>query len=108
MLNFKNRRPCSFTPPFSYSLPLMLALMLSLLLSARGEDATVKTNAAWRFPCNPEEIAHYTAYRVSQPMKIDGELREPGWQAAPRSPRFIDILTGKQAMYDTRAALLWD
>lgn len=60
------------------------------------------------FPCQEEELAHYTAYRVGSKVKVDGRLDEPAWQQAPRSPRFVDILTGKPTLYDTRAAVLWD
>ena len=26
----------------------------------------------------------------------------------PRSPRFVDLVSGKRALYDTRAAVMWD
>src|SRR5579884_4249234 len=61
-----------------------------------------------KFPCPDSEITHYTAYRVSEPMKIDGRLDEKAWQLAPRSPRYVDIITGKPALHDTRAQILWD
>ena len=64
--------------------------------------------AEWKFPCPENEIARYTAYRVSRADPIDGRLDEPAWQRAPRSPRFADILTGRPVMHDTRAAVLWD
>ncbi len=62
----------------------------------------------WVFPCKEAEIAHYTAYRVRESIKVDGRLDEACWKSASRSPRFIDIITGKAALHDTRAALLWD
>jgi hypothetical protein len=62
----------------------------------------------WKFPCQQDQIAHYTAYHVSEPITIDGKLNEKAWELAPRSPRFVDILTGKPALFDTRASLLWD
>jgi hypothetical protein len=87
-------------------------LALGLVATPHGlgqaEPPTLGTNALARFPCNPEEIAHYTAYRAGEAVHIDGRLDEKCWQAAPRSPRFIDILTGKPTLYDTRAAILWD
>src|ERR1700761_821591 len=61
-----------------------------------------------KFPCPDDEVAHYTAYHVSEPIKIDGRLDEKAWQFAPRSPRYVDILTGKPALHDTRAQILWD
>jgi hypothetical protein len=62
----------------------------------------------WKFPCPQDEIAHYTAYHVSQPIHIDGKLDKAAWQKAPPSPRFKDIITGDPAVYDTRAYVLWD
>src|SRR5512138_3501138 len=70
--------------------------------------ASLAQEAAWKFPCPTNEIAHYAAYRVSEPIHVDGKLGETVWQAAPTSPRFIDILGGQAALYDTRATVLWD
>jgi hypothetical protein len=56
----------------------------------------------------PQEPAHYTCYRTAGPLTIDGKLDEPSWQLAPRSCRFVDIVTGKPAWFDTRVAILWD
>lgn len=39
---------------------------------------------------------------------IDGKLNEKAWELAPKSPRFVDIVTGGPALYDTRSAVLWD
>jgi hypothetical protein len=54
------------------------------------------------------EVAHYTCYRTAQPLTIDGDLTKPAWQHAQRSPRFVDVVTGRPAQLDTRAAALWD
>lgn len=80
-----------------------IRLFLSLLLGSASLSA-----AEWKFPCPTNEIAHYTAFHVSQPIRIDGRLDEPAWAQAPHSPRFIDILSGRPAIHDTRASLLWD
>ena len=57
----------------------------------------------------PEErIAHYTAHRVAEPLRIDGKLDEESWRLAPRSSRFVDLITGQPTIHDTRAAVLWD
>jgi hypothetical protein len=45
---------------------------------------------------------------VTEPVRIDGRLDEKCWQTAPRSPRFVDVLTGEPTLHDTRAAVLWD
>jgi hypothetical protein len=64
--------------------------------------------AAWPFPWPADQIAHYTAYRTATPLTIDGRLEEAVWQAAPRSPRFRDLIHGGATIYNTQAALLWD
>lgn len=60
------------------------------------------------FPWPEERIAHYTARRVAEPPRIDGKLDEESWRLAPRSPRFVDLITGQPTIHDTRAAVLWD
>ncbi|MEI9863272.1 MAG: hypothetical protein WDN00_01660 [Limisphaerales bacterium] len=66
---------------------IRLILFLLLPFCAFAED--------WKFPVPENEIAHYTARHVSGPMLIDGKLNEKAWQQAPRSPRFVDIITGQ-------------
>src|SRR3569623_1102754 len=60
------------------------------------------------FPWPDELVARYTAYRALAPLTIDGKLDEPSWLRAPRSPRFVDLITGRPTIHDTRAAVLWD
>jgi hypothetical protein len=55
-----------------------------------------------------DQVAQYTCYRASGPLTIDGRLDEPSWLAAPVSNRFVDIVTGEPAWFDTRVRLLWD
>ena len=62
----------------------------------------------WPFPWSQELIAHYTAYRVDKAPVIDGRLDEACWLAAPRSPRFRDMISGEAAIHNTQAAVLWD
>jgi hypothetical protein len=50
----------------------------------------------------------YDCYRTHAPLHIDGILDKPSWQHAPKSPRFVEVVSGGPALYDTRAALLWD
>lgn len=50
----------------------------------------------------------YKAYRASEPIIVDGKLNEQSWKLAPKSPRFVNIVNGEPALYDTRAAVLWD
>src|SRR4026207_1305435 len=61
-----------------------------------------------KFPCAESKIASYTAFRTLAPIVIDGRLDEAAWGAAPRSPKFVDIISGEPTRHDTRAAVLWD
>ena len=67
-----------------------------------------KDPEAWTFPWPQDKIAHYTAYRADMPIQVDGNLDEACWKRAPRSPRFSDLISGRHAIHDTRAAVLWD
>ncbi|HIG16698.1 MAG TPA: hypothetical protein EYQ31_05070 [Candidatus Handelsmanbacteria bacterium] len=60
------------------------------------------------FPWPADQIQQYKAYRIDEPIAIDGHLDEPAWTQAPRSPRFTDMITGSRGIHDTRAAVLWD
>jgi len=60
------------------------------------------------FPWPEEQVAHYTAYRVDEQLMIDGRLDEVSWRRVPRSPRFVDLISGRPTIHDTRAAVLWD
>lgn len=50
----------------------------------------------------------YLCHRAAGPIAVDGRLDEPAWQRVPRSPRFVDVVSGAPGLYDTRAAALWD
>jgi hypothetical protein len=56
----------------------------------------------------PDHNTPYTCYRTREPLAVDGRLAQAAWQKAPRSPRFVDMVTGDAAPFDTRAAALWD
>jgi hypothetical protein len=78
----------------------------SLLLL--GAAALAAASEPWPFPWPEDRIARYDAFRVAAPIVVDGRLDEPGWKAAPRSPRFSDLVRGAPGIHDTRAAVLWD
>jgi Carbohydrate family 9 binding domain-like len=82
--------------------------MASLGFAAALLRVTSSRADEWKFPCPQDEIAHYTAFRTREPIQVDGRLDEAAWQQAPRSSRFVDIITGKPAVHDTRASVLWD
>lgn len=50
----------------------------------------------------------YHAHRAKNPMRPDGRAASPAWATAPRTPRFVDMLSGAPAPLDTTAAILWD
>ncbi len=47
------------------------------------------------------DIAQYTCYRTRRAPALDGRLADPARQQAPRSPRFVDMVTGDPAIFDT-------
>jgi hypothetical protein len=63
---------------------------------------------AARYGAAEQEIAHYTCHRTRSPGPVDGRAGGPAWRKAPRSPRFVDMVTGEPGYFDTRAAALWD
>jgi hypothetical protein len=78
----------------------LFVLLLGMTTWLRAEE--------YKFPCPEDEIAHYTAFHVSEAITVDGKLNEAAWQLAPRSPRFVDILTGRPPIHDTYAQVVWD
>jgi len=58
--------------------------------------------------CDDSTIAHYTCFRTPDEINIDGNLNKKNWQTAPRSGRFVDLVTGEPGFWDTRMAALWD
>ncbi len=80
------------------------------LLTVQGPNPVQASGSAGKqlFPCNQAQVPHYTAYRVRQPIRIDGRLDEECWKKAQRSSAFVDLISGQPALYDTRAAVLWD
>lgn len=82
----------------------LAAVTIGLSLLVGGAVSQDKSE----FPCAEKGIPHYTAYRSKEPISVDGILKETSWQSAPRSSRFVDLISGQPTLHDTRAALLWD
>jgi hypothetical protein len=61
-----------------------------------------------RYGCDEKELAHYTCHRAPHKMAIDGRLDRPAWRDAPKSRRFVDLVTGVPGFLETRMASLWD
>jgi hypothetical protein len=83
---------------------ICMTALLAPIYAAEGD--TMSTD--WPFPWPQNEIAQYTAYRALGPISVDGNLEEPSWLEAPRSPRFSDLIEGAPGVHDTRTAVLWD
>ncbi len=52
----------------------------------------------------------YDCYRATTPIRIDGNLNDPAWRAAPWTTNFVDIQGSPQPLprFRTRAKVLWD
>jgi hypothetical protein len=61
-----------------------------------------------RYGCPEEDLAHYICHKTNRGPKIDGKLDDPCWQKAPKSQRFVDLVTGIPGFLETRMAALWD
>jgi hypothetical protein len=71
------------------------------LTSDRGDKAGA-------FPRPLDQVAGYTALRTGVAPVIDGRLDDECWINAPRSSRFVDLISGAPTVHDTRVAVLWD
>lgn len=60
------------------------------------------------YGCADEFIGHYTCHRTDKKIEVDGYLTKECWLKAPKSPRFVDLVTGVPGFLDTRMAALWD
>ncbi len=61
-----------------------------------------------RYGVSEDRLAHLTCHRARGPITIDGDLAKPAWRSLPRSSRFVDMVSGEPALYDTRVACQWD
>ena len=61
-----------------------------------------------RYGCEESELAHYTCFRTSHKITVDGRLDQPAWREAPKSRRFVDLVSGVPGFLETRLASLWD
>jgi Carbohydrate-binding family 9 len=61
-----------------------------------------------RYGVGEDELVEIHCHRATERIRVDGDLTKPAWRNAPRSPRFVDIVSGAPALYDTRVACQWD
>ncbi len=83
---------------------LCLFVGTSLGACAYGQEVETKVFP----PMADEHITRIDAARVAGTIVIDGKLDEASWQNAQRSPRFVDLITGKRAIHETRVSVVWD
>ena len=89
--------------------PISIVLFTACAPAPRAEEP--ETSEVLRLVGIREaDIPRYTVKRAPAggSITIDGNLDEPGWNSAVKSPRFVDLITGKPVKFDTRAAVLWD
>lgn len=55
-----------------------------------------------------DKLTHINAQRINESLHIDGDLTKAVWRAAQPSPRFVDMVSGEPAYYDTRVAVLYN
>jgi len=89
---------------------LFAALIIACFIPDKNEPPGVVTNtqSPESLPCQEKDVVHYTAHQTTATLAIDGKLDEAAWKAAPRSPRFVDLINGTPTHLDTKAAVLWD
>ncbi|HOW84858.1 MAG TPA: carbohydrate-binding family 9-like protein [Candidatus Aminicenantes bacterium] len=61
-----------------------------------------------RYGCAEGDLAHYDCFRTPRRIRVDGRLDKPAWRRAPRSGRFVDLVSGVPGFLETRMASLWD
>jgi len=83
---------------------ILIALPFTLIISIVHSQSNYKS----QHPCRAEDVPHYTSYKISDTLTIDGKLDEMTWKNASRSNRFTDLISGAATYLDTRAAVLWD
>ena len=66
------------------------------------------TAMAGRYGVTEDRLVEIACPRRVHPIPVDGDLSKPAWRDAVRSPRFVDMVSGEPALYDTRVACQWD
>ncbi|QDT09646.1 transglutaminase domain-containing protein [Planctomycetes bacterium K23_9] len=55
-----------------------------------------------------QDLPRYSARRATTAPIIDGRLDDAVWKTCEKTSPFVDLISGKETMHDTRAAILWD
>ncbi len=60
------------------------------------------------YGCDEKDLTHYTCLRTPRRIDVNGFLDVVEWQKAPKSRRFVDLVSGVPGFLETRMAALWD
>lgn len=85
-------------------------------LDQRGDPqlsfpSSVNVSVAASFPHSlvaAKELPRYAVKRATTPPTIDGRLDDAAWADCKKTSSFVDLISGKETMHDTQAAILWD
>jgi hypothetical protein len=82
----------------------------SVVLAAGGPGSSVpaQSDGSSLTGWHESEVEHYNCLRTADVITVDGNLDEPVWRRVRKSPRFVDMISGKPGFFDTRAAAVWD
>ena len=89
---------------------------LSASLERRGDPnlsfpSSITVDVPAPFPQSfvpTNELPRYRARRATSPPTIDGRLDDEAWAACEKTTPFVDLISGKSTMHETRAAITWD
>lgn len=89
---------------------------LSRTLEERGDTAlcfssVVDVTLPKPFPASfvpANQIPRYTARRCNEAPVIDGKLDDAAWEGIRKTASFVDLISGKKTLHETRAAIQWD
>lgn len=56
----------------------------------------------------PDNRPEYRAFKVANPIKVDGKLSEAAWASAPEVGPFVDNFSGSASSLQTSAKILYD
>jgi hypothetical protein len=89
------------------SIVVPLAIGYRLSVNRHPSTAGGRWEEAFVVPSHPRG---YVCYRAATPLRIDGRLDEPEWQAASWSEPFVDIEGDAKPVprFRTRVKMLWD
>jgi hypothetical protein len=60
------------------------------------------------FRVDENQIAHINCRKAKETVLVNGDLEKPVWKEAEKTSRFVDLVNGEPAFFNTRAAVLWD